>query len=224
MSNPIDPAARLELLHEHYKESFALIRERERQRDRLLLVIIGLYAVLILAVGYPAEFGGSVSTLTILGTEVTTEAIPTAALLSALWVFTAVIVLRYCQLCVSIERNYSYVHDLENAISGWLGDGVSFCREGKAYLNKYPPLLNLAWRAYGYGVPLIVGGSTVALVSVEWNRLLTPLAHKWLDTAMGAGIILVLVSYRVFPTLHQQSEAVRNWFTPPKSTSVDEPS
>lgn len=223
MSDPIDPGTRLELLHDHYKESFALIREKEQQRDRLLLIIIGLYAVIILAVGYPAEFGGSVGTLTIFGTEVKTEAIPTAALLSALWVFTAVIVLRYCQLCVSVERSYPYVHDLENVISGGLGDGISFCREGKAYLDNYPPLLNLAWRAYGYVVPLIVGGATVALVCVEWNRRLTPLAHKWLDTAMGAGIILVLISYRVFPTLYQQSEAVRNWFTPSKSFPADEP-
>ena len=33
---PIDDNVKLEVLHDHYKESFLYIREREKQRDRLL--------------------------------------------------------------------------------------------------------------------------------------------------------------------------------------------
>jgi hypothetical protein len=35
----------LGLLHDHYKESFSLIRAREQRRDRLLLWLLFLFAV-----------------------------------------------------------------------------------------------------------------------------------------------------------------------------------
>ncbi len=33
----------LEVLHDHYKETFSQIREREKLRDQLLLALIGLF-------------------------------------------------------------------------------------------------------------------------------------------------------------------------------------
>lgn len=52
---------RLEILHDHYKETFALVRDRERSRDRLFLVVIGLCGLLALQIAYPVEFFGHVS-------------------------------------------------------------------------------------------------------------------------------------------------------------------
>ncbi len=43
----------LDVLHNHYTESFAYIREWEKQRDRLFLVLIGLFALLFFEVQYP---------------------------------------------------------------------------------------------------------------------------------------------------------------------------
>ena len=38
----------LDVLHDHHKDSFSHVREREKQRDRLFLVLIGLLALLSL--------------------------------------------------------------------------------------------------------------------------------------------------------------------------------
>ena len=46
---------RLEVLHDHYKESFSYIRERERERDRLFLILIALFALLALEIQYPIK-------------------------------------------------------------------------------------------------------------------------------------------------------------------------
>lgn len=197
MSDP----GRLGILHDHYKESFALIRERERHRDRTFLILLGLFALLILEVGYPAQFGGSLDSASVAAGEVDLDALPLAALLSATWVFTMAIALRYCQLSITVERSYDYLHRLEDSISPLLGDNGVYRREGKFYLNRYPPLLNVSWILYGYGFPAIIAIAIVWLLVGEWMRLDYPAIHKLFDTAIGVTILVTLYLYRVHPTL-----------------------
>ncbi len=78
----------LEVLHDHYKETFARLREAEASRDRLFLWVIGLFALLSLEVGYPVAIGGSFVKLTIAGGELNLQALPLPALLNATWVLT----------------------------------------------------------------------------------------------------------------------------------------
>jgi hypothetical protein len=108
----ISAEKRLDVLHDHYKETFARQRELERSRDRLFLWVILLFAVLSVEIGYPAEFTGSVQTVSLLGTEIDLAKLPLAALLSATWVLTFAITLRYCQISIFIDRQYRYVHTL----------------------------------------------------------------------------------------------------------------
>ena len=74
---------RLEILHDHYKESFSYIRERERERDRLFLILIALFALLALEIQYPINFRGAVGTLSFLGIELNVDALPLPAFLTA---------------------------------------------------------------------------------------------------------------------------------------------
>jgi hypothetical protein len=57
----------LEILHDHYKETFTRLREVEALRDRLFLRLIGLFALLIIEIGYPAALGGTLGKLSVLG-------------------------------------------------------------------------------------------------------------------------------------------------------------
>ena len=43
---------KLEVLHDHYKESFLYIRKREKQRDRLFVYVIVAIGILFLEVQY----------------------------------------------------------------------------------------------------------------------------------------------------------------------------
>jgi hypothetical protein len=115
---------RLDILHDHYKESFALIREREKLRERYLLFLLGLYGLLIVEIGYPAQFDGSVGSVSVAATTIDLTPLPLAALLSATWVFTMAVALRYCQLAITVERSYTYLHHLEDVISPLLGEGL----------------------------------------------------------------------------------------------------
>ena len=66
--------------HDHYRDNFAIIRERER--DWLFLVLIAVLGALGVQIGYPAESGGIVEEVTAGPTKLAIGALPAAAALT----------------------------------------------------------------------------------------------------------------------------------------------
>jgi len=202
----------LEILHDHYKETFARLREVERTRDRLFLWLIGLFALLCIEIGYPATVGGSLGTISIAGGEFHPQALPLPALLDITWVLALVIALRYCQSAIWVDRQYRYLHVLEENISPLLRssdldqddgdphppklDAIVYQREGKVYLSEYPLLLNAAWFAYVILFPLIVIIATLVLAFWEWTTLPYPVFHRIFDSFIAAALIGFFFLYR----------------------------
>jgi hypothetical protein len=189
----------LDVLHDHYKETFARLKEMEASRDRMFIWLIALFALLSLEIGYPSAIGGSLGKLTIVGAEVNLQALPLPALLSATWALTLTIGLRYCQKSVWVDRQYPYLHTLEEAISPAVGGGELYQREGKFYLRGYPLLLNVTWIAYVIFFPIIV---IVAAVGLYWREFWF-LPYSWfylfLDAIIAAALIAVFFLYRMQP-------------------------
>jgi hypothetical protein len=202
----------LDVLHDHYKETFARMREAEALRDRLFLWVIGLFALLSLEIGYPAAVGGVLGTLSIAGGELQLQALPLPALLNATWVLTLTIGLRYCQTAVFVNRQYPYLHGLEEAISPAVGGGDLYHREGKVYLSEYPLLLNLAWISYGIVFPLIVMGATIGLLIWEVTKLPYPIYHIYFDVFVGGALIFFYFFYRVEPTISSLGRRLQAWW------------
>lgn len=191
----------LEILHDHYKETFSRLREAEAMRERLFLQLIGLFALLILQIGYPASLGGTLENVSVLGGELNLKALPLSALLNATWFLTLTIGLRYCQITVLVNRQYPYLHTLEESISPNFGGGDLYQREGKVYLREYPLLLNVAWFAYCILFPLIVILSTIALLIWEFTQLSYPLYQKIFDALIAVALATFFVLYRVQPSI-----------------------
>jgi len=200
----------LEILHDHYKETFTRLREAEASRDRLLIWVIGLFALLILEIGYPAAVGGTLGKLSVVGGELNLQSLPLPALLNATWVLTLAISLRYCQTTVLVNRQYPYLHSLEEAISPGLSGGDLYQREGKVYLREYPLLLDVAWFAYCILFPFILMFATVGLLIWEITRVDYPFYHKIFDTCIAGAIICFFFLYRMQPTL---ASKWRRWQT-----------
>ena len=195
------PEQRLDVLHYHYKESFSYIRERERQRDRLFLVLIGLFALLFFETQYPRGFGGALGPVDVSGAEVDLGALPLPALLSASWVLALATTLRYCQVSINVERQYSYLHTLEDKISRELGDEEIYRREGGAYAKDYPLFSDWAWVSYVFLFPVAALLATAVLQGFEWTGLAYPVAYKLFDSVMALGIAVSFYLYRVHPWL-----------------------
>ena len=194
----------LEVLHDHFKETFARLKEVEASRDRLFLWLIGLFAFLSLEISYPSATGGALGKLTIGGGELNLQALPLPALLTATWVLTLTIGLRYCQKSLWVDRQYPYLHTLEEALSPEIGGGDLYQREGKVYLRGYPPLLNVAWFSYVILFPLIVVIASSGLLWRELIHLPYPWLHLTLDIVIAGALILVFLLYRVQPYLAQR--------------------
>jgi len=203
---------RLEILHDHYKETFARQQKVESSRDRLFYAVILLYGLLSFEVGYPAGFNGAFGKLTFAGIEVSPQSLPLPALLDVTWVLTLAVGLRYCQLSVHVNRQYDYIHSLEDVISPMVGGGMIYRREGQAYLQKYPALLNVAWIAYVFIFPVIVLGATIALLVWEWRRLPYAWGHLAFDTAIGVVIIGFFTLYQVVPSAAKQIKRLAAWY------------
>lgn len=215
----------LEILHDHYKETFARLREIESSRDRLFLWVIGLFTLLSIEIGYPAAIGGALGKLSIAGGELNLQALPLPALLNITWVLTLAMGLRYCQSTILVNRQYPYLHSLEDAIAPEFGEDDIYRREGKVYLREYPLLLDVAWFAYGILFPLIVMFATCGLIIWELSWVLYPLAHILFDAFIACALIVFFFIYRVQPTISNrwrkwQTRSSRSKQLPPQTTTA----
>lgn len=195
----MDEGSALTISYDHYKDTFASIREREKERDRLFIYLVLAFAVLGVQVLYPAQFKGTVESFSFAGVTIAVGVLPTAALLSATWVLVSAIGLRYCQRVVWIEQQYGYLHQLEVALEPQLQQVAPFRREGAAYLNNAPPFQDWAWILYVVVFPGTAVLATVALLMVEWTLLSYHSVHTVIDTAMAVALLTSLYLYQLHP-------------------------
>ena len=213
MPDGVDPSHQLSILHDHYKETFSYIKLQERQRDRLFLYQIALVALLFLEVWYPENLGSFLSNTEIKGVGLQISAIPIYVAISATWTFLASLTLRYYQLMVNIDRQYEYLHHLEDQISPLFtaGDGrQTYRREGQHYLASRQKFSTWVWLFYTYAFPIIVVAAVSGVVVKEWQIETAPLYHKIFDTVLMVGVWLSVVLYRVSVEIDRRREGSRN--------------
>jgi hypothetical protein len=202
-SEAISTETRLEILHDHYKETFARVVQVERTRDRQFLWVILLFALLCVEVGYPVEFKESVGEVKAFDVKVAVSALPLPALLNATWVLTLAVVLSYCRTSIWVTRQYRYVHDLEDIISPIIDAGNAYRREGLYYEDNYPTLLNVSWIAYVYVFPAILLFAVFGLVYWENTRLPYPEINRLFDYCIAVAILLTVFLYQFQPRIAQ---------------------
>jgi hypothetical protein len=206
----IDDNTKLEVLHDHYKESFLHIREREKQRDRLFMFVIALIGVLFLEIQYSDMFSMILGNVKLEFIELNISIMPISVFLSVTWTYLFVIVLKYCQTAIFIERQYDYLHHLENNISKLFGHQDIYCREGKAYLNRYPLFSNLVWIFYILLFPIIVILSVGLIIYIEGYKIKAPLYHLIYDSILTIGIAASFILYRLYPLANEKLLKIRN--------------
>jgi hypothetical protein len=199
-----DDNKKLEILHDHYKETFSYIHEREKQRDNLFLIVIGLLGLLFLEVQYPSDIQSVLKIIKTPAAEINFSIFPVPIITSLTWTVFLIIVLRYCQVSITIERQYEYLHKLEEVIGDFFQDSI-YNREGRAYLISYPIFSEVLWIFYTQLFPLLIIVLQVLIIRWEINYSVIDY-HYIYDAIMGAGATLALVLYRI----PQLVEAIKN--------------
>lgn len=147
--------AKFNNLCSHYKDSFDIHRSSIKQRDTLfygLLVILAIFTLQISSAesvtNIVSEYVKNISGVKI-GNNV--EFISTL-----MWLMLLGFSTRYFQVVLEIERQYDYLHALEEQLNSFYPNTKAFTREGKSYLGKYPLFSKWVWLLYTLFFPVLI--------------------------------------------------------------------
>lgn len=186
------------ILSELYRDSFDRVREREKQRDRLFLIVVALLGLLAVELQYSRLFLELAPEMNIAGVKLQLSQVPFPVLLSTTWTFLAILVLRYYQVTLDVEKKYDNLHAQEKVLSTCLGQNKEFDREGAGYLtDKGKAFRWWAWRFYTVGFPAIVIVVVVWTLANEISHGAIGRAHILYDVLLGAVTVLFIVLYVV---------------------------
>ena len=146
---------KLNNLCSHYKDSVDIHRATIKQRDTLfysLLVILSIFTLQLSSADTVAtivnEYVAKVSGIKI-GNNVDFVS-------TLMWLILLGFSTRYFQVVLLIERQYRYMHTLEDQINDYYPDSLAFTREGKSYLGKYPLFSKWVWLLYTLFFPFLI--------------------------------------------------------------------
>lgn len=145
---------KMQLLHDHYKDTFFFIQEYLKLRDRLFLFILIVVTFMLFQLYSPASAGEAVSHFITSKLDLKSP-INITFIGSIIWFGLLSLVVRYFQTVVHIERQYKYIHQIEEQLSAEYANKV-FTREGKSYLNDYPLFSSWAWILYTIVFPALL--------------------------------------------------------------------
>lgn len=162
-------AGNIDLLYDHYKDTCSLIGSASGRRDRLMLLVVAILALSSVQTFFPT-IAGDVLAHYLASQYGLHKSIDLALLGNLIWFLLLLFTIRYFQTATYVERQYAYLHILENRLNESLG-GSLITREGKSYLADYPLLQD--WIAFLYRV--VVPGMMLVLSTIritrEWRAL-----------------------------------------------------
>lgn len=183
-----------ELFYDHYKETFLLIKDYNKERNKfflLVVIIVGLQLMLAivpdstipLIVGMVKE----VYNIDILNHFIIVQSI--------LWIVLAYFTMRYYQSVVYIERQYNYIHKLEETISNLCE--VEFDRESKNYLTFYPKMSDAIDFMYKWVFPILYCFAIMVKIYAELQTYCFRLAILF-DCVIFICCFVLTVLYLIF--------------------------
>jgi len=184
---------KLQILSEHYSHTFDFLQSYLKRRDKLFMWALLIIAIMLFHIYIPREVSNLVDQLIEKKLEVQTQ-INFLYIQSVIWFVLLAIVIKYFQSVIFIERQYSYLHSIEELLSSEY-EHSAFTREGKSYLSNYPAFLNWASFLYTILFPAILAVISISKIVSEYKQygLNEPLI--WFNILIFIFIIISLGLY-----------------------------
>lgn len=139
----------------HYKDSYEIHLGCIKQRDTLFYALLVILALFSLQVTSMDLVNGALSGYVNKQLDISID--KNSNLFGALlWLLLFGFSSRYYQTVIQIERQYDYIHHLEEIIGSRYTGTRAFTREGRSYLDEYPLFSNWIWLLYTLAFPLII--------------------------------------------------------------------
>jgi len=184
----------LELYYDHYKDTFSYLRVYIATRDKVFYITLGLLILIFFQSNNP-DVAKNISAVLVkknIGDSIYINVNFVNSLL--LFAFLSLII-KYFQLTLLIERQYPYLHAIEEELTANLG--VKITREGKSYVEAYPIVLSVIHRIYS----LLFPGVLVSVVVVKFLNEIKFFGAEWkngyflFDSLILLFIILIIAAY-----------------------------
>lgn len=184
-----DTESKFQILHDHYKDTFALQREYLKLRDRLFVYTLLVFAAMFILTIVPVDPSKAVSDIVKEQLKVTLS-MNRDAVYSMLWFALLCLVVRYFQTNIVVERQYDYIHKVEDELnSSYDPQGDIFTREGKSYLNNFSSFSTLSGYLYILVFPVL-------LIIVTSYKIYTEVMEKSsFDLSLVLNIIFWLLTF-----------------------------
>lgn len=154
MIDIIDNEIKFNSLYDHYKETICFIKNDLSKRDKLTFLIFLLLITYFFIELKPVDsikvandfLKNKFNFTLILNYEV---------LNIGILFFIFIFLVKYFSLSLYIEKQYCYIHDIENNLNFFMGTTL-ITRESSYYLNEYPLLSALIDRIYKFFLPVFL--------------------------------------------------------------------
>lgn len=176
-------------LYSHYTDTNERQKEFIQKRDKLtiyLLLGIVAFAFLLAEPSSLTEVANAYlkETVKVEGDILNFQILNTGIIYIVLWYL-----LQYYQVCLTIERQYDYINELEEELSS---TDHKVEREGKAYAKDYPLLKNFANILYAWGIPIGVLVFSICRFAEECKQ---DVGYVWVDCIGFAFIAIISLLY-----------------------------
>lgn len=195
-------ASKLEILNDHYKDTFShqlgYLKRRNRFSLYLFLVLVVMFLEVMSPSGTETIFSKLISKY--LGNDISLE---TSFVRCLTWFFLFALVVQYFQTVVLVERQYAYLHKLEKELTPFFSSKIPFTREGESYLKNYPRLSNWSNFLYIWVFPIILLLSTGVKI---WDELENnSFNFTWCISAIFCLLIWITTSFYICFTIDNKS-------------------
>ncbi len=163
---PTDPTS---ILYDHYKDTCSIIGDAVKRRDRAMLFVIIAAGFFAFQTIFPSAADHAVTDYLSFKFGLTLQ-INLSIIGNIVWLLVLLFTLRYFQTAVFVERQYTYLHQLEDKLNSAIGQNL-VTREGKSYLATYPWFSDWMWMLYTIIFPTLLFFVTCMKISGEWLQV-----------------------------------------------------
>jgi hypothetical protein len=139
----------------HYKDTYEIHLASIKQRDTLFYVLLVILALFSLQITSADLVNSAISGYANKQLDISINK-DSNLVGTLLWLLLVGFSSRYYQTVIYIERQYDYIHHLEEIIGGRYLGTRAFTREGATYLGEYPLFSNWIGLLYTFAFPLII--------------------------------------------------------------------
>ncbi len=157
---------KINIYYDHYKDTFVQIKESLIKRDKYFFNMIILMGLLFFNSFLPKDF--EYFSEVFLKKKIGLEYISNFNIIDSFILFVLFYtILKYFQLNIFIERQYTYIHKIEKKLEESYFIPIS--REGKSYNDNYPFFSTVTHYIYTGLFPLLL----FSLLIIKWVKMLS---------------------------------------------------